>query len=682
METAILDYLTALGDSFVNPQKRVFVGYLLAALAIACAVLAFSARDGFRVGLGAGWRRVFDRRVWWSPSARGDYRLFLANQAVMMAIMPFLVTQVALAALLFEYLHEIASGRPVLWAALPGWGVALLFTATHFILDDATKYLVHRALHRWPVLWAFHKVHHSAETMTPLTVYRTHPVEGILFTLRGIAVQAVGIGVFVFYFGDRVDLVTVLGANLFVFVFNVTGANLRHSHISIGYPRMLERWLISPAQHQLHHSVDPRHYDRNFGMALAIWDRAGGSLHLSEKNTTLRYGLGSELSETAHGIKSLYGAPLLEAARIVYNTSHTGMKNMNTAIVSAAGRIGPAIRSGVRLFVLALALGAAFYPTGARAADELNIYSHRQPFLINPFIDVYTAKTGVKVNIVYASRGLAQRLQAERQNSPADLVLTVDIGRLMVYADKDLLAPIESAVLEKDIPAHLRDPKGRWFALSKRARVVAAAKGRVDPSEIVRIEDLADPKWKGRICSRPGSHVYNRALMASLIAAHGETKAEEWARGFVANLARRPQGNDRAQVKAIYEGVCDVAIINNYYFGKLTADDDPEKRAWAAAVNVIFTNQADRGNHINISGGGVAKYSKNKKLATEFLEFLSGPEAQKLYGAINFEYPVNPAVPAAPALQVLGDFREDQLPISTIAELTPTAQRIIDRVGW
>ena len=149
----------------------------------------------------------------------------------------------------------------------------------------------------------------------------------------------------------------------------------------------------------------------------------------------------------------------------------------------------------------------------------------------------------MKVNIVYASRGLAQRLQAERQNSPADLVLTVDIGRLMVYADKDLLAPIESAVLEKDIPAHLRDPKGRWFALSKRARVVAAAaKGRVDPSEIVRIEDLADPKWKGRICSRPGSHVYNRALMASLIAAHGETKAEEWARGFVANLARRPQG--------------------------------------------------------------------------------------------------------------------------------------------
>ena len=191
METAILDYLTALGDSFVNPQKRVFVGYLLAALAIACAVLAFSARDGFRVGLGAGWRRVCSTAgSGGRPRRGGDYRLFLANQAVMMAIMPFLVTQVALAALLFEYLHEIASGRPVLWAALPGWGVALLFTATHFILDDATKYLVHRALHRWPVLWAFHKVHHSAETMTPLTVYRTHPVEGILFTLRGIAVQS------------------------------------------------------------------------------------------------------------------------------------------------------------------------------------------------------------------------------------------------------------------------------------------------------------------------------------------------------------------------------------------------------------------------------------------------------------------------------------------------------------
>ncbi|MEX2617076.1 MAG: extracellular solute-binding protein [Alphaproteobacteria bacterium] len=682
METAVLDYLAELGDAFVNPQKRVFIGYLLAALAIACAVIAFSAGTGLRAGLGEGWRRVFDRKIWWSASARGDYRLFLANQAVMMALVPFLVTQVALAAVLFETLHGMAGGRPMLWAALPGWGVALLFTVAHFILDDATKYLVHRALHRWPVLWAFHKVHHSAETMTPLTVYRTHPVEGLLFTLRGIFVQAVVIAVFVYYFGDRVDLVTVLGANLFVFVFNVTGANLRHSHISIGYGRVLERLLISPAQHQLHHSSDPRHHDRNFGMALAVWDWVGGSLHLSEKNTVLRFGLGTELSETAHGIKSLYGQPLQEAARVIHDTCHTGTRKMMNALVLATGRVGPAIRSRARLFALLLALSAVFYPAGTRAAEELNIYSHRQPFLINPFIDAYTAKTGVKVNIVYASRGLAQRLQAERENSPADVVLTVDIGRLMVYADKDLLAPVESALLEKNIPEHLRDPKGRWFALSKRARVVAVAKGRVDPSEIARIEDLADPKWKDRICSRPGSHVYNRALMASLIAAHGEAKAEEWARGFVANLARRPQGDDRAQVKAVFEGVCDIAIINNYYFGKLMVDEDPEKRAWADAVNIVFTNQDDRGNHINISGGGVAKYSQRKQLAVGFLEFLSGMEAQRLYGEINFEYPVNPEVPAAPELKALGDFSEDQLPIGRIAQLAPAAQKIIDRVGW
>ena len=252
----------------------------------------------------------------------------------------------------------------------------------------------------------------------------------------------------------------------------------------------------------------------------------------------------------------------------------------------------------------------------------------------------------------------------------------------MVYADKDLLAPIESAVLEKNIPAHLRDPKNRWFALSKRARIVAVSKDRVAKGAIERIEDLADPKWQGRLCSRPGSHVYNRALTASLIAAHGEAKAEEWARGFVANLARRPQGDDRAQIKAVFEGVCDVAIINNYYFGKLKYDEDPAKRKWAEAVDIVFTNQNDRGNHVNISGGGVAKYSKHKQLAIEFLEFLTGPEAQKLYGEINFEYPVNPAVPASAELQSWGDFKEDQLPISRIAELAPAAQKIIDRVGW
>lgn len=347
------------------------------------------------------------------------------------------------------------------------------------------------------------------------------------------------------------------------------------------------------------------------------------------------------------------------------------------------GRLFPRARRIAQLALLAV-LGLA--PLGtAPAAQELtplDIYSHRQPFLIAPFVEAYRKETGVEVNIVYASRGLAQRLIAEGARSKADLVLTVDIGRLAVYADQDLLAPVDSDILRRNIPAHLRDPDNRWFSLSKRARVVAVSKRLDDADAIRRIEDLADPRWKGRICSRPGSHVYNRALLASIVAADGEAAATAWARGLVDNLARRPQGNDRAQLKAIFQGECDIAIINHYYWAKLTHGDNPAQRQWADAVRILFTNQQDRGNHINISGGGVARYADNKEGAVRFLEFLSRPEAQKLYGTVNFEYPVNPNAEPAEELRALGDFKEDALPITRIAELAPAAQRIIDQVGW
>ena len=317
-------------------------------------------------------------------------------------------------------------------------------------------------------------------------------------------------------------------------------------------------------------------------------------------------------------------------------------------------------------------------------ADELNIYSHRQPFLINPFLEAFTNKTGIKTNVVYSTKGLAQRIQAEGENSPADLVLTVDIARLFVYEDKNLLAKIDSKILNHNIPAHLKSPDNTWFALSKRSRVIVADKDRVDMNQIKRIEDLADEKWKGKICSRPGSHVYNRALMASLIAANGEEEAEKWGRSFVENLARRPQGNDRAQVKAIFEGQCDIAIINNYYFGKLKFSEDKTQREWVKNLELIFPNQGkgDRGSHINISGGGVVKFSKNKKQAIALLEFLTSEEAQKLYGKINFEYPVNPRISATQELISWGEFREDKLPIIKIAELAYKAQVIIDKVRW
>ena len=317
-------------------------------------------------------------------------------------------------------------------------------------------------------------------------------------------------------------------------------------------------------------------------------------------------------------------------------------------------------------------------------ASEINIYSHRQPFLINPFLEEFTKKTGIKTNVVYATKGLAQRLRAEGKNSPADVILTVDIGRLYIYEDMDLLAKITSQILDQNIPTHLKSDRNTWFGLSKRSRIIATSKERIKENEILRIEDLADPKWKGKICSRPGSHVYNRALMASIIAEYGVEKAEKWALGLVSNLARRPQGNDRAQVKGIYEGLCDIAIINNYYFGKLKYSEDPIQREWAKSMRLTFPNQGegDRGAHINISGGGVAKYSKNKEAAIKLLEFLSSMDAQKMYGEINFEYPVNSEIKPSDELISWGDFREDKISIEKIALLSMDAQKIIDRVGW
>jgi len=672
MDGLFWDYLQDVTDPFVNPQKRVFVGYLMAALVIGLTVQVIAGKSGIVSAL----KGLLSPRVWLSTSARADYKILLVNQALMMGIAPRLITKLALATLLFESLHIWFDGRTLLVPQAPGWTIAALFTTALFLLDDASRYWVHRALHRFPVLWAFHRVHHTAETLTPLTVYRTHPVEAVIFSLRAIVVQAVAVGGCIYFFGPRVELVTVLGANVFLFVFNVTGANLRHSHVWITYGPLLERVLISPAQHQIHHSVASCNHDRNFGAVLAIWDWMGGSLAVAQGRQAIRFGAG-ETGAPVHGLKALYLTPFAHAFAAFAPLLTKDIPAMTRTLLNRSRR-----RATAGALALTAGLLAGFLAAGASAAAELNVYSHRQPFLINPFVEAYEKKTGTKINIVYAKKGLAQRLLAEGRHSPADVILTVDITRLHVYADKDLLATVASPVLEANIPAHLRDPGNRWFAFSKRARVIVRSNRAEDAAAIGRYEELADPKWRGRVCARPGSHVYNRALVASVIHASGVEAAEAWAQGVVDNLARRPQGNDRAQVKAIYEGLCDVAFINNYYFGKLKHSGKADQRAWAEAVQLIFPNQTDRGTHVNISGGGVAKHSKRKDEAVRFLEFLTSETAQKLFGAINFEYPVNPRVAPSDELASWGTFNEDQMPIGRIAELATEAQKVIDRVGW
>ena len=330
----------------------------------------------------------------------------------------------------------------------------------------------------------------------------------------------------------------------------------------------------------------------------------------------------------------------------------------------------------------AIALTGAFW-AGLASAESLGIYTHRQPFLLEPILDAYTQKTGVTFQTVYAPKGLAARLKAEGDRTKADIVLTVDISRIKELADTDLLASINSDELNKNVPVHLRDENDKWTALSLRARIIAVSKDRIGKEAITTIEDLATPRWQGKVCSRKGSHVYNRALLASIIAHHGEEVATNWTLGLVNNLARRPQGNDRAQAKAIYSGECDVALMNTYYFGKMKFNKDkPEQKKWADAIELAFFNQSDRGQHVNISAAGIIQGSKKKEQARSFLEWLTSEEAQQIYTEINFEYPVNPKAKLSNEVASWGTFKIDDLSMNVIADNSPIAQRIINETGW
>ncbi len=321
---------------------------------------------------------------------------------------------------------------------------------------------------------------------------------------------------------------------------------------------------------------------------------------------------------------------------------------------------------------------------GAAAADgEVNLYSYRQEFLIRPLLDAFTQDTGIKVNVQYVKGGILKRMQEEGEDSAVDAVLTADIATLRQHVEAGTFQSVTSDVLAANVPAQYRHPDGEWFGLTVRARVIVHSTDRVKPGEIARYEDLADPKWKGRICTRTSGHVYMKSLLASIIAAKGEDAAQGWANGVKANLARKPQGNDRAQVKAIWQGECDVALINTYYLGKMRHNEkEPVQKEWAAAIDVVFPNQGDRGTHVNISGAGVAKHAKNRENAIRLIEYLSSNKAQAYYASSNYEYPVKPGVPWDAEVESWGKFKADDTDLWRIAELVPRAIIIYDRAGY
>ena len=311
---------------------------------------------------------------------------------------------------------------------------------------------------------------------------------------------------------------------------------------------------------------------------------------------------------------------------------------------------------------------------------DVNIYTTRQPVLIQPVMDAFTAQTGIAVNMAFVDGGIVERLQAEGTRSPADLVMTVDIANLQQIVDAGVVQAVDSDVLAAAVPADLRSPDNLWFGLTTRARIVYASNDRVADGELSTYEDLADPKWEGRICTRSGTHDYNLALLSAVIAHHGEDGARDWAAAVRGNLARKPQGNDRAQVKAIWAGECDISLGNTYYMGQMLAD--PEQIEWANSVRIIFPAFEDGGTHVNVSGIALTQAAPNRDAAIQLMEFLVSPEAQAIYAETNSEYPILAEAQVSDLVASWGTFTADNVALTELAGNRTAALRIMEEVDF
>ena len=333
--------------------------------------------------------------------------------------------------------------------------------------------------------------------------------------------------------------------------------------------------------------------------------------------------------------------------------------------------------------IACLLLAAAQPATGWAQGKVLNLYSSRHYQTDEALYSGFTRQTGIKVNRIEGTEdALLERLRNEGPNSPADVLITVDVARLWRAQQMNLFLPVKSAVLEQRIPAHLREPGGHWFGFSKRARVIVYNKQLVDPASVQSYEDLADPRMKGKVCTRSLGHVYNLSLMAALIDNLGEAKAQQWAQGIKANLARDPQGGDTDQIKSVAAGECQVAISNTYYYVRLAGSSKPDERAVAEKVGVIFPNQKSFGTHINISGGGVLRHAPNRENAIRFVEYLAGDEAQSYFANGNNEWPTVASTRLSnAALAALGSFKEDRLNVGTLGQNQPLAQKVLNLAG-
>ena len=328
-----------------------------------------------------------------------------------------------------------------------------------------------------------------------------------------------------------------------------------------------------------------------------------------------------------------------------------------------------------------LAMLIALIPSSLVADEVVNIYSARHYDTDMALYEEFTRQTGIEVNLIEGgSDALIERIVNEGEFTPADMLITVDAGRLWRASEKDIFQPVNSDVLNERVPANLKDPNGLWFGLSKRVRVIAINKATSLPVEVTRYEDLANPSLTGLVCMRSSSNIYNLSLMSSIIEAVGEEGAERWATGVVKNFARTPQGNDTAQLRAVASGECGVTVANTYYLGRLIGSDDAKNKAVVDALTVVFPNQDGRGAHINISGAGVTRYAPNEDNAIKFLEYLTSDFAQTLFAEGNNEFPI--VGPTSGPVATLGDFEEDSINAALLGERQAEAVRVYDRAGW
>jgi iron(III) transport system substrate-binding protein len=320
--------------------------------------------------------------------------------------------------------------------------------------------------------------------------------------------------------------------------------------------------------------------------------------------------------------------------------------------------------------------------SGSVSAQEINLYTYREPGLIKPLLDAFTKETGIKVNTIFANAGLEERMRAEGERSPADILLTVDIGRLQQAKELGITQPVNSEVLSSAIPAAYRDPEGHWFGVSLRGRVVYASKDLV-PQNAIAYEDLADPKWKGKLCTRSGQHLYNVSLFAAVVAHQGPQVAEEWLKGVKANLAKKPSGGDREVAKDIKAGGCDIGLGNTYYVALMQTGSNADQKGWAEAIKVILPTFKDTsGTHVNISGMSLAKSAPNRDSALKFMAFMVSDQAQKLHADLNYEYPIKQGIAINPTIATFGPLKPDTVPIAEIAKQRKTASELVDKVGY